>query len=637
VATEKRELILDLLSRNKMGPGTTGAARDIDKVGTAADAASKKTRALGEAGDKAEAQMEDLGDSSSGAARKIDKLDGEIRKVNQDLVLLAGQLADADSAAARLDISKGIRKSQADLKRLTSAKGVLEGLLPDPAPAVRTFATKLSAGLTSAGAGIATKAGASMGPTIGLAIAAAAAPVLVSGLAGALSAGAGALGLGAGIALAVSNDKEIQQAGVQAGKKFTEGLSKAAVDSYKQPIMESIGLLSRAGDRISRDWAAVFRDTYGLVVPFVQQIVGAAETISGALAGAARKSGPALDAVGDSIGFVADAGAHLIDTLADGSPQAADNLRLIVGALTDVVNMSTNFLGVLNKLSSNPWMTGPLLPMLRKHYADAGAETGTLTKHTAGLATTMTAAARAARGERDALVELSNEMKAQTDPAFALIEAQDKVRASQKNLNKAVKEHGKNSGEARQASRDLARAAVDLQAKAGALGGAFNGKLTPAMRNTLEAAGLTKGQIRGVEREFKRAKAAGDRFARNYAAKATLTTVYKTIRSTNNENSPGPGSAIRDRRASGGPITRGTPYLVGEHGPEIVVPSAAGRVLSAAASRGVARSAQLMGPAGGGGHQGDQGPTRIEFVGEAKVVAFVRSLIRNNNLLQEGA
>lgn len=630
MATEKRELVLDLMARNKMGSGTQAAARDLDKIGTAADAATKKTKGLGAASEKTDDQVEDLGDSSSQAARKIEKLDHEIDKVNQDLVLLAAQFADADDAAARLDISKGIRKSQNELRRLGTSKGILEKLLPDPDPAVRSFTTKLIGGLASAGAGIATKAGASLGPTIGIAVGAAAAPVLISALAGAMSAGTGALGLGAGIALAVKNDKDIQQAGALAAKRFGEGLSKSATDAYKQPIMESIGVLSRAGDKISKDWGAVFQKTSGYLVPFVQQVTNAGLTISKSLAGAASKSGPALDALGDSLGFVADSGAHLIDTLADGSKLSADNLRLLVGALTDAVNMTTDFLGVLNQLSGHPWLTGPLLPLLRKHYADAGAETGTLTKHTAGLASGMTDAARAARGEKDALVSLSNEMKAQSDPAFALIEAQGKLRGAQKNLNKEIKEHGRNSSEARQASRDLARAAIDLQGKVGALGGTFDGKLSPAMRNTLKAAKLTDSQIAAIEAEFRRAKKAGDAYARRYSATATLTTVYRTVREENRKYS---GNSVTGARASGGPVSGGQPYLVGEHGPEIMVPSAAGRVLSAASTRGMARTGPDSPAAGISGPITSQ----LELVGEAQIVAFVRSLIRRHNLLQVGA
>lgn len=630
MASEKRELILDLLARNKMGSSTQAAARDLDKVGTAADAATKKTKGLGAASEKTDDQVEDLGDSSSEAARKIGKLDREIDKVNQDLVLLAAQFADADDAASRLDISKGIRKSQNELRRLSTSKGILDKLLPDPEPAVRSFATKMAAGLASAGAGIATKAGASIGPTIGIAIGAAAAPVLVSALGAALSAGAGSIGLGAGIALAVKNDKDIQQAGAQAAQKFGEGLSKSATDAYKRPIMESIGVLSRAGDKVSKDWSAVFQRTSGFIVPFVQQVSNAGLTVSKSLANAARESGPAMDALGDSMGFVADSAAHLIDTLADGSQTSADNLRLLVGALSDAVDMTTDFLGVLNEASGHPWLTGPLLPLLRKHYADAAAETGTLTKHTAGLADGMTDAARAAQGQKDALVSLSNEMKAQSDPAFALIEAQGKLRGAQKNLNKEIKDHGRNSSEARQASRDLARAAVDLQGKVGALGGTFDGKLSPAMRNTLKAAGLTKSQIASIEAEFRRAKRAGDAYARKYAAQATLTTVYRTVREENRKYA---GNSVTGARASGGPVSGGQPYLVGEHGPEIMVPSAAGRVLSAASTRGMART----GPDPSSGGFSGTLTSQLELVGEAPIVAFLRSLIRKHNLLQAGA
>jgi hypothetical protein len=86
-------------------------------------------------------------------------------------------------------------------------------------------------------------------------------------------------------------------------------------------------------------------------------------------------------------------------------------------------------------------------------------------------------------------------------------------------------------------------------------------------------------------------------------------------------------------RASGGPVRAGTPYLVGENGPEIMVPSAAGRVLSASASRGLnavgAPSAGVGGGAGGGVQR-----IQIELVGpEESRVAF-RRMVRTMNLLQ---
>ena len=662
MATEKRELLLDLLARNRMGPAASGAAKDIDKITTAADEAEKSTDKLGKTSQRTEKSTDTLGDTAGGAARKVDKLDREIKKVNQDLILMHGALADADDAAGRLDISRGIRKSQNDLKRLTSSKNALSGLLPDPEPAARSFMAKLAGGLVSAGAGIATKAGAAVGPVVGAAIGAAAAPVLVGALSAGLSAGAGAVGIGAGVALAVSKDKEIQQAGKQAGKKFVDGLTTAATTAYKAPIMASIGILDQAGARISKTWTEVFASTSGQLVPFVKDVVRAGETISDAMAGAAVKSAPAMAALGDSVVLVSDAVGYLFTELGDGSQGAANNLLLVAGATGDVLKMSTNFLSVLNDLANNAWITGPLLPMLREHYADAANEGNAMKDATHGLADAMTDAARAATGQRDALVSLSNEMKAQTDPAFALLDAVDKVKAGQKEWSKATKEHGKDSEEANTAARTLAKAAIDLQSKAGGVASTFDGKLTPAMRATFRTAGLTEKQIGEVEKEMRSAKKAGDSYAKNYKANVSVSgaaaarrslysvkdiadsiprAVTIAMRITGVGNVSAAAAAVRkNARASGGPVARGVPYLVGENGPEMVVPEAAGRVLSAAATRGAFRgaiSSPVSAPASGRGGGWPAGGlmVRIELVGDEESRVQFRRLVRTTNILPD--
>jgi hypothetical protein len=129
--------------------------------------------------------------------------------------------------------------------------------------------------------------------------------------------------------------------------------------------------------------------------------------------------------------------------------------------------------------------------------------------------------AAAAKGERQALSDLAKALKAETDPVFALISAQQGMRDAQAAATKAVKEHGAKSKEARAADVDLAKAAIDLQGAAGNLGNSFNGKLTPAMRDTLKAAGLTKSEINAVAGQFRDAKKDGDKFAGKYAAQVS--------------------------------------------------------------------------------------------------------------------
>lgn len=655
---DKEELILDLMSRNKMGPGTTGAARDLDKVGTAADAAGKKTKGLGTAAEAASRHTDALGDNSSQAARKIDKLDHEIKKVNQDLVFLAAQLADADDAAGRMDISRGIRKSQADLKRLTNAKGVLSGLLPDPGPAAKSFTQKLGAGLVDAGATVGKLAGNNLGITIGAAAAAAAAPVLIPALSSALSAGAGLGVIGAGVALAVKNDKKIQEAGAAAGKLFIAKMGDGA-KAFRGPVLESIGVLGDAGSRIAVKWTKAFGQMSGSVVPFVKDVTQGVERISDAFVNVAGRSQPAIAGLGDAWKLVADGVGDGLESMSNGSEEAASNLVLLGGVVGSTVRGVGDLINMFNQAAGNPWITGPIIPQLKKNYQEAADATGTFTKHTQGLTQAQQMATTAAQAHRDSLAKLATEMLAATDPAFALLTAQDKVRDSQKALTEATEKHGKKSREAREATRNLATAALELQGKVGALGATFDGKLTPSMRNTLRSAGLTKGQIAAVEGEMRRAKRAGDAYARNYKANvsvsgtkmATLSlkqvrvlaadiprSVTIAMRITGVGNVSKAAAAIRkNQRASGGPIARGIPYLVGEEGPEMIVPEAAGRVLSAAATRGALRgnSRQGVTTAGNGGMVLPAGgvTARVELVGSEEFRVFFRKMVRTMDIL----
>jgi TP901 family phage tail tape measure protein len=131
------------------------------------------------------------------------------------------------------------------------------------------------------------------------------------------------------------------------------------------------------------------------------------------------------------------------------------------------------------------------------------------------------AVAGAARGEREALGALNSAIKAQTDPVFALIDAQHKMADAHKAATKAVKDHGKHSKEAKNAEIDLAKAAIDLQLATGNLSSTFNGKLDPAFATTLRAAGLTEGQIKDVAKQFGEAKKAADKYDGKYKAEVS--------------------------------------------------------------------------------------------------------------------
>jgi TP901 family phage tail tape measure protein len=153
--------------------------------------------------------------------------------------------------------------------------------------------------------------------------------------------------------------------------------------------------------------------------------------------------------------------------------------------------------------------------------AEAGKASASAAAETKKYTTAAQAAAGAAKGQRDALKSLSDFMKAETDPVFGLIKAENDLKAAQDNVTKAIKEHGKKSKEAKDATREFALAAIALQGAVGDVSDNFNGKLSPALVNTLKKAGASKAEIKNLEQQFKDAKKAADAYDGNYVAKAT--------------------------------------------------------------------------------------------------------------------
>jgi TP901 family phage tail tape measure protein len=140
---------------------------------------------------------------------------------------------------------------------------------------------------------------------------------------------------------------------------------------------------------------------------------------------------------------------------------------------------------------------------------------------TKSYTTTAQAATAAIHGERDAFIELTQKLKAEIDPVFGLIEADKTLRTAKDKATAAIKKYGQNSIQAKEATRKLAEAALDLQGKTGALGSTFDGKMSPSLMRTLRAAGLTDTQIKILAGQFRGAKKDADKFAGNYAAHAS--------------------------------------------------------------------------------------------------------------------
>jgi hypothetical protein len=491
-------------------PNTTGirdTTADLDKL----KAKAKETTPV------IDGLTKSSGDSAKGftdTKSKLAALNDSLAISKDKLTSLAHSFADTQDAAQKLDIGKSMAKVQNDINLATKAKK----LIIDAEPKVNDSAkNRFLSGMANLGS----LAGNKVGITLGVAAGAALLPVLAPLVSAAVLGGAGLGGIAGGVALA-ANDPTVAKFARQLGKGFKADLDKEATGIFQKPVLDSLKVIQSGSKTALVSIGQIFSNVAPYVRPLTEDLNMAAQAILGSLAGASAKAGPVLLAFGDSLVTVAGGVSDFITMVSSGGPEAASSLHLITGALADFLRQTGLLIEGLNKASSTPWLTGPIFQLLKKHYDDAAEGSRTLGDSTGDLVAQMSDAERAARGEQDALAALSQELKGQTDPVFAMFSAQDKLAKAHRDAAKAEKDHGRNSEDYRKAVRDAASASLDLEGAVGTLGDQFDGHLSPALRSSLEAAGMTKGEINSLEKQFQTARKKGDDFAKTYAAKAVV-------------------------------------------------------------------------------------------------------------------
>lgn len=666
---EKRELILDLLARNKMRGGTQDAASDLDKLGRAAESADKKTAGLGKSTEKASEETDKLGHNLSDTKSRVSGLDREISNINRELAALSASFADAANGADRLDISRAIRRTENDLRRVTKNRNFLSNLLPDPEPEAKSWASRASSSL-----GDSLISGLASSPKLGIAggvIGLAMAPTLGASIAAGVLGAVGSGGIIGGVAAAASSDQAIKDYGTKIGKNFVERVQAEGRNAFSGPIMQSLGKFEAFADRSILSIGKIFRDTAPMLAPFTDHVIRAGDALMGSLSNGASKAGPVMDALGRVVEGTAVSLGKFIDMAADHSDEAASAIDDINSAIQGTIEVATFFVDALSSMKGalddfddkidegRYWLedhmhfldltadgyykTSEAAKLYRKGIIGAKGEINDYDHYLQGaigstnkLKDAHGGAATAAELQKKAEQELTAQLKAQTDPAFGLLNAIDQVHAAQKDAATSAKKYGTNSDEARAATRKLAEAAIALQGAASGAGGLLDGKLSPALRNTLRQAGLTKSQMAGVERELRRAKAAADAYDGMY--KATIKTVYieESYRVGGKDYNREANRAGFSKRAAGGPAVRGTPYIVGEHGPEMFVPDSTGRVINSSATRGMGVEAGLRGMAGtlGASRGGDPRWIELRAAGGADqgVATLINYLIRTGRI-----
>lgn len=626
----KRQLLLELLASDKSGPATRSFADNVDKVAVSAEEAAKATDNLGEQAEQSTEHVERFGKSNKSAAEHAAVLKHEIESTERELRQLAIAFAEAETAADRADFSKAIRKGQSDLRKLNKGKSLVEQLIPSPAE-VEQGLDKLAPSFGAKLKEMWSTAGEAAGPALGIA-AAAAAPFVGAAISGAVIGGAGLGGIAGGLLIA-SKDPKVSSA-LDALKKETGDRLKDAATPFVPVALAGIHEIDGALKGIN--FKGIFADAAKFSGPLINGIADLVSGLGRGITDLIHNAGPAVKAIGDGIGEIGNAIGDGFSELSKDGKQGADALQDLFTVIDGGIRITfglidglTRLYGYLEKINS---LTGGNIIDLAQKWSGWSASiqgaTDSIVAQAAAaqdgadankkLAIQAGAATRAAQGQRTAFSELADQLHAQVDPAFAVINAQDRLAQAQKASTSATKKYGDTSNQAKAANRNLALAALDLVDAVGKAGGSLNGKVTPALRNALKAAGATDKQIDSVAASFRQAKADGDKFAKNY--KATIS--YSV---TGPEVLDPSGHRIGGYRADGGPVKKGKAYVVGEKRPELFVPDRDGTIIP---------SLDQMGGSAGGQAGGGGGTLVIDIRGaDSEMKRMIRGWIRTDNLL----
>lgn len=617
------QLILDLLARDKTGPATKSSADNLKTVGDAAGDAAKDTEKLGKESDKTEDKVGGLGKSARTAAQHVEHLDREIESVEKELRQLAVSFAEAQTAADRLDLTRAIRRTEADLKRLNKSKGLLAGLIPDKPEEIippelgqkvgRNLGKDIKDGFESAKGPLIGALGAALGPTVGA--------VIAAGVIGAAGAG-GILG---GVA-AVAKDPSIAGTAKAVGKNWVDGVNAEAKQAFLKPTQNALGQVEKFAERSVGKIGKIFDSTGPQLEDFTASILHAGDAILDGLVDSAGKSAPVMRELGNVIADTGDSVGELLSTISDHSDEAASGLRDVNGALQDTIGVVGDVIGLLLELKGaidtvdelahkseflgkafdvvDAGMKGPLgLFGLFKDGLDKSSEaTDDLTESQKSLTPAVLSAAEAAGVAGPKMSTFGDAMSDAATKGRGLYDSQTDVAQAIADTEKAMKDNGKTLDINTQKGRDNRKALSDLAGTLTANYDAYvkvNGEGAGAARVAstnreafirLAMDGLNLSRRKADELASSlgliKPKKTIDFYANTHDAQARIDALKgniasvkgKTVTVTVKTNKAG-DEALHGFRAAGGPVKKNKAYVVGEHRAEVFVPDQDGTII----------------------------------------------------------
>jgi hypothetical protein len=446
------------------------------------------------------------------------------------------------------------------------------------------------------------------GLVAGLVAGAVAAAPLIGGIISASIVGAAGTGGIIGGIMLVKDDPRIATAAKNIGQRIMQRLELDA-EPFIRPLLTGMNLLDDALDRADGNIQRIFASSATWIEPLARAISSVVVDLSDGLANLLEGAGPGvlsgltagLESFGNSLresfDMLSQVGPEAGEAIQGGmmlAGQAIEVLTFLVVEATAAFGVLVDTLRTLREISPVFDKISELLGM--GTVQDAEGEWVSFNGTLGDTAEQALAASTGIQGLISSMGGLNDALRAQVDPAFAVLDSQNKLAEARADHAKAVSKYGENSRQAAAAERDLALAALDLQGAVEAAGGMIDGRLTPALRSAFEAAGMTEQEIAAVERQMRAAEGAASDYEGDYkanlqangigaaisgfaAAKRAIDAIpsSKTVTIYSRVLGGNIFGAGQIGRASGGNVgaaasggTRGSLTLVGEHGPEVV-------------------------------------------------------------------
>lgn len=590
---------------------------------------------------------------------QVNKLDHDIKDAKDSLSKLAREFAMASAGAERLQISRAMSRQSSELGRLTKARNLIDIPDADIANTGKSIGGKLVASITD-GLGNLGPVTAAMG-----AAALGASPFIGATIAGAVVGAAGIGGVVGGVLLA-AKDSRVQAAWTQMGD-FAKSQLEHVAEPFVPATLDAIRIVRGGFTDLLPTIKGIFDSTAGYLGPLTQGVVGFVQQAAAGFAKAAAAAGPVIRVISDQLPALGAQLGDLFETMAqhadEGAVAIAGIFNIInfgIGSVTTLVDWLSKAFTLAHNLGLDS-VLGFFMPFKEGQKDIAKATTSTL-----GFNEAVDDTGEKAGTAADKIKSMQSALDEFTDSNLSAYDATTRARQAIADTTDTISKNGRTlnaNTEKGRANRDalvaLARSfnGVTTANEKANVSGATSSRIYTNQRaafiKAATGAGLAKDKAsdladqllklprsKNIDINADKSDAAADiKAVKSALAALRNKTIYITARYNKVNNQLGGGGGYLGERAAGGPVARGVPYLVGEEGPELIVPDNNGTVLTAGKTRaaltGGARTSNSVpstmnyrGGMGGGG-----GTLQLQVVGERKVAELVRYLIRTYNLI----